>query len=226
MNWSTSCCHGVCCLLFFHIPKYFILLSPWNLEDLGFSLSQDSYHWPVHQTTSSSELQPQNKYTIYQTKGALFKSQSLLAASSSHTIIPRANYKSFALDTTHYLKCVKLAITTILVKWSTARKGLCCRCNTFHRDSFKIQELPSSKLEAISFLYLLMPFFCFFSLVFLFVCLFGGVGLGFFGEVWVSACVVSCIPCELRNVSYHCRKHHPTCFYVRKNLIIAALVKR
>lgn len=50
---------------FFHIPKYFILLSPWNLEDLGFSLSQDSYHWPAHQTTSSSELQPQNKYTIY-----------------------------------------------------------------------------------------------------------------------------------------------------------------
>lgn len=36
---------------FFHIPKYFILLPPWNLEDLGFSHSQDSYRWPVHQTT-------------------------------------------------------------------------------------------------------------------------------------------------------------------------------
>lgn len=54
MNWSTSCCHGVCHLhfyFFFHIPKYFTLLSPWNLEDLGFSLSQDSCCWPVHQTT-------------------------------------------------------------------------------------------------------------------------------------------------------------------------------
>lgn len=121
---------------FFHIPKYFILLSSWNLEDLGFSLSQDSYRWPMHQTTSSHELQPQNKYTTYQTKGALFKSPFFLAASSSHTIIPKANYKSFALDSTHYLKCIKLATTTILVKWSTARKGLCCRCNIFHRDSF------------------------------------------------------------------------------------------
>lgn len=129
LPWSLSS-------FFFHIPKYFILLSPWNLEDLGFSLSQDSYRWPMHQTTSSHELQPQNKYTTYQTKGALFKSPFLLAASSSHTIIPRANCKSFALDSTHYLKCIKLATTTILVKWSTARKGLCCRCNIFHRDSF------------------------------------------------------------------------------------------
>lgn len=131
LPWSLSSS-----FFFFHIPKYFILLSPWNLEDLGFSLSQDSYRWPMHQTTSSHELQPQNKYTTYQTKGALFKSPFFLAASSSHTIIPRANYKSFALDSTHYLKCIKLATTTILVKWSTARKGLCCRCNIFHRDSF------------------------------------------------------------------------------------------
>lgn len=105
MNWCTSCYHGVC-HHFFHPHKYFVLFSPWNLEDLGFSLSQDSYHWPVHQTTSS-ELQPQNKHTTYQTKGTLYKSQTHLAASSPHTIIPRANYKSFALDKSCYLTSVK-----------------------------------------------------------------------------------------------------------------------
>lgn len=183
----------------------------WNLEDLCFSCSQDSCHWPVDQTISSSELHPQNKYTTSQTKGALFKSQSLLEASCSHTIIHRANYKSFALDSAHYFRSVKLAITMILVKWSTARNGLCSRCKTFHRDNFvelylllfKIQRLPSRKLKALYFFLCADAFFCFFFLslvIFFFACLLVlvwvcfGVGLFFFlcgllHFLWAKKCI-------------------------------------
>lgn len=123
---------------FFFFPHTQVLHSALSLKLGGFGF----LHLPRQlllasaSNNLSTELQPQKKYTTYQTKGALFKSQSLLAASSSHTIIPRANYKSFALDTAGYLKCIKTAITMILVKWATARKGLCCRCNTFHRNCF------------------------------------------------------------------------------------------